>query len=198
MTERVRFHFDPLCPWAWETSKWIREVENVRDIDVQWRLFSLTLVNANGEDPLTDPEARGVSALRTLALVEREHGNEAADYLYRAIGERVHEGDEPLTTDVVRSALGDSGLDASLVDSALDDDSTAQEVRAQHEAAAADAGCFGVPTIVLESGQGIFGPVISRASQGEQAGELWDHVRWLAEQDGFFELKRERDRGPGE
>ena len=102
-----------------------------------------------------------------------------------------------MTTDVVRSALGDSGLDASLVDAALVDDSTAKEVRAQHEAAAADAGCFGVPTIVLHSRRGIFGPVIAQAPQGERAGELWDHVRWLAEHDGFFELKRERDRGPG-
>ena len=77
MTESVRFYFDPTCPWAWQTAKWIREVEGVRDIGVQWRLFSLRLVNESPDDPLTDTSARSVPALRALALIGREHGNEA-------------------------------------------------------------------------------------------------------------------------
>lgn len=198
MTERVRFHFDSLCPWAWQTSKWMREVQKVRDVAVEWRLFSLRLINEGDGDPLADPEVEGTPALRTLALVGIEYGNEAIDRVYRSLGDSVHENGRSLTPDVVRQALSATGLDPSLLDVALADDHTMDEVRSQHDAAVADVGCFGVPTIVLASGKGIFGPVISKPGEGEAAGELWDHVRWLAEQDGFFELKRERDRGPGE
>jgi 2-hydroxychromene-2-carboxylate isomerase len=176
----------------------MREVQKLRDVTVEWRLFSLALINEGDGDPLQDPEAPGTTALRTLALVGREHGNDAIDRLYRAMGDRAHENGEPLTSDTVRQALSAARFDVSLADAALADDRTVDEVRSQHDAAVAGVGCFGVPTIVLASGRGIFGPVISKPAEGEAAGELWDHVRWLADQDGFFELKRERDRGPGE
>jgi predicted DsbA family dithiol-disulfide isomerase len=198
MAERVRFHFDPLCPWAWQTSKWMRAVEQVRDVGVEWRLFSLRLTNDPDGNPLADPGVKGTTALRTLALVGRRHGSDAVGRLYRSLGERVHERGEPQTSTTLEGALDDAGLDRSLVAMALADDETVTEVRADHDAAVAEVGCFGVPTIVLDSGKGIFGPVVAQAPTGEAAGELWDHVRWLAEQDGFFELKRERDRGPGE
>lgn len=196
-TERIRFHFDPLCPWAWEGSKWIREAAKVRDLDVDWRLFSLNIVNADKEDPLADEHLKGTPALRTLVLVRREAGSDGVGEVYRAIGKRIHEGDEDLAPGVVRAALEDAGFDEGLVDQALGDDSTMDAVRAEHDAAVSEVGAFGVPTIVCESGSGIFGPVVARAPSGEKAGELWDHVRALAELDDFFELKRERDRGPG-
>jgi 2-hydroxychromene-2-carboxylate isomerase len=198
MATRVRFHFDPLCPWAWQSSKWIREVEKVRDIEVEWRLFSLQLINDKGEDPLADVHVRGTPALRTMALVRREGGNHAVGRVYEELGKRIHEDpSEDLDQAAVRSSLVDSGLDPSIVDRALDDDSTMEDIRAEHEAAVSEAGAFGVPTIVLATGQGMFGPVIARAPTGEAAGELWDHVEWMIRQDGFFELKRERDRKPG-
>lgn len=198
MREHIRFHFDPLCPWAWQGFRWIQEVEKQRDIDIEWRLFSLKIVNADKEDPLADRHEKGTPALRALALVRREAGNDGVGRTYEAIGARVHESDEELDADVVRAALADVGLDPRLVDEALKDPSTMEEVRTEHEAAVDDVGAFGVPTIVASSGKGMFGPVIARAPRGADAGELWDHMRWLIEQDGFFELKRNRDRRPGE
>ena len=194
MQEKVRFHFDPLCPWAWQSARWLREVEKVRPVEVDWRLFSLKLVNQGQSDPLADAHVQGTPALRTLALVRREGGNRLVGRLYERIGEHVHERGEDLSPQVVKESLMEIGLDGGLLDRALADDSTMEQVRADYEAAVSEAGCFGVPTIVTSSGKAIFGPVVSTAPPGEAAGELWDHVRWLMEQDTFFELKRERDR----
>jgi 2-hydroxychromene-2-carboxylate isomerase len=197
MATPVRFHFDPLCPWAWQASKWIREVEKVRDVDIEWRLFSLELINEDGDDPLADAHARGGVALRTLVLVRREGGNDAVGRVYKALGTRVHEApSQDLDHVVMRSALEDEGFDPSMLDRALTDNSTAEDVRTEHVAAVSEVGAFGVPTIVLDGG-GMFGPVIAKAPTGEAAGELWDPMgvpnpaRWV------FEPKRERDLEPG-
>jgi len=197
-TETVRFYLDPTCPWAWQTSVWMREVERVRDVRVRWRLFSLRLVNESIDDPLTDTSAKSVPALRALALADREGGDDALGRLYRAIGSRIHDGDATLDRETLDAAVADAGLPSDTVERAMADPSTADEVRAQHREAADGVEAFGVPTIVLESGKGIFGPVVALAPAGEAAGELWDRVRWLADLDGFFELKRERDRRPGD
>jgi 2-hydroxychromene-2-carboxylate isomerase len=175
----------------------MRDVEQVRDITIDWRVFSLQLVHENKDDPLADLHVKGTPALRTLALTRRRFGNDAVGRTYEAIGRRVHDGDEELDPEVVRRSLEDVGLDPGLVDEALQDDSTMNDVRAEHDAAVTDVGAFGVPTIVLDSGRGLFGPVIAAAPGREEAGELWDHVRFLIEADGFFELKRERDQKPG-
>jgi 2-hydroxychromene-2-carboxylate isomerase len=198
VTEHIRFYFDPTCPWAWQTAKWIREVQQVRDIQVDWRLFSLRLTNESIDDPLTDTSARSVPALRALALVGREQGNDAIARLYEAIGERIHDKDGDLSVDLLREALSAADLDPEAVDRAMADPSTAEDVRAQHLEAVDTVQGFGVPTIVLESGRGIFGPVVSLAPTGEEAGQVWDHTRWLIDYDGFFELKRERDRKAGQ
>ena len=178
MTETVRFHFDPVCPW-------------------EWRVFSMEVAHEGQEDPLADEHAKSTPALRTLALARRRFGNDGVGRTYEAIGRRVHEGGEQLDADVVRRSLEDVGLDPGLVDQALQDDSTIEDVRAEHDAAVTEVGAFGVPTIVLDSGRGLFGPVIASAPSREDAGELWDHVRFLMDADGFYELKRERDRRPG-
>jgi 2-hydroxychromene-2-carboxylate isomerase len=196
MGERINFHFDPLCPWAWQGSRWIREVQRVRHLDVEWKLFSLKLVNEGREDPLADEHVKGTPALRTLALTKRQGGNESMGRLYEALGTRIHERGEEMAPDIVRASLADVGLEPDLVQQAMDDDSTMADVRAEHDAAVSEAGCFGVPTIVTSSGKGIFGPVLATAPQGAEAGELWDRVLWLIEQDTFFELKRDRDRKP--
>ena len=175
----------------------MREAASVRDLAVDWRLFSLKIVNSPDDDPLSDRRQRGTPALRTLALVAREAGNDGVDKLYRALGARVHDGDEKPTAEVVGASLADAGFDPNLVERALDDDSTASDVRADHDAAVEEVGAFGVPTIILPSGAGIFGPVVSLAPRGEAAGELWDRVRYLIELDGFYELKRDRTARPG-
>ena len=198
MGQHIQFHFDPLCPWAWQGYKWMREVVRVRDIDVEWRLFSLKLINEGKENPLADKHERGTPALRTLALVKRERGNAAVGALYDFLGRHVHEAGEELTQEIVEKALIDADLDTQMLTRALADDRTMREVRDEHAAAVEGTGCFGVPTIVLESGRGLFGPVIATAPVGAAAGELWDHFCYFAEQDDFFELKRERDRRPGE
>ena len=198
MGDRISFHFDPMCPWAWQSSKWIREVERVRAVEVEWKLFSLQLINEGKEDPLADMHERGTAALRTLALVRSRGGNDAVGAVYKALGDRIHDRQEAKSRETLSGALVDAGLDPALVEQALDDDSTMDGVRSEHEAASEEVGCFGVPTLVLPSGNGIFGPVIASPPTGEAAGELWDRVSWLADYDGFFELKRERDRRPGE
>lgn len=193
MAEIVDFHFDPACPWAWQTALWIHEVERLRDVEIRWRFFSLKTVNAGGEYRL----AQITPALRALALVRRQAGNDGVARLYDALGVRIHEGGDKPTTEVVAAALEAAGFSSDLVHAALDDDSTADDVRVDHDRAVAAVGAFGVPTIILESGKGIFGPVVASAPRGEAAGELWDSVRPLIELDGFYELKRERDRRPG-
>jgi predicted DsbA family dithiol-disulfide isomerase len=197
--ETVRFHSDPLCPWAWQAAKWIREVRVVRPIDVDWRLFSLFLINEHHGE--LEPEARHrmLFPLRTMAIARREGGNETTERLYVAIGELLHEVQPKpeASEELVRAALVDAGLDAGLLDTALGDPSTESEVVEEHTAVVDEVQAFGVPTIVLPSGRAIFGPVKAVAPTGEGAGELWDHVRWLTEQDDFFELKRIRSRKPG-
>lgn len=193
----VRFYTDPACPWAWQTAKWMREVERVRDVEVDWRLFSLGIANHPDYD-FEDVENRGVAPLRTLALAGRELGNDALESLYFAMGARVHEAGEKMSPDLVRAALGDAGLDPGLLERALGDEGTAAVVRASHAEAVEQVEAFGVPTIVLPSGRGMFGPVVALAPSGEEAGELWERTRWFIDRDGFFEMKRERDRRPGD
>jgi 2-hydroxychromene-2-carboxylate isomerase len=196
--KQIRFFTDPRCPWAWQTSKWMRNLVEVRAIDVEWRLFALGLTTDKGPAVLFDPSTRGVHAMRTMALVKRDLGNDALGALYEALGARGHDKGEGLEQPVVRAALGDAGLDEGAAERAWADDKTVDVIRADHDEATSSVRAFGVPTIVLPSGRGIFGPVISTPPEGEEAGELWDRMEWLAEKGYFFELKRERDLKPGE
>jgi predicted DsbA family dithiol-disulfide isomerase len=197
MTETVRFHFDPLCPWAWQGAHWIAEVENVRDVAIEWRLFSLFLVNEHHEEFDEAVAVKMLMPLRALALARRYGGNDAVRRAYFAMGRRRHEEGAELTAQEVGAAMEEAGLDREMPERSMTDPSTLDDVRREHEAVVKEVGAFGVPTIVLPSGKGIFGPVTALAPLGEEAGEFWDHVRWLAEKDGFFELKRNRDRKPG-
>lgn len=197
MTERVRFHFDPGCPWAWQGSKWIREVARQKGIEIDWRLFSLALINDSDADPLADEHAKSTVALRSLVLARRAAGNDGVGRVYAAMGSLTFERGERLSPEVAKAALEEAGFRPSIVDEAMKDASTMEDVHAEHLSAVEEVGCFGVPTIMLESGKGIFGPVVAHAPKGREAVELWERVHWLIERDGFFELKRERDRKPG-
>lgn len=197
MTEHVRFHFDPGCPWAWQGSKWIREVASQTEIEIDWMLFSLALINDPKADPLADEHAKGTAALRSLVNVRRIAGNDGVGRAYQALGSSTFERGVRLSPEVGRAALEEAGFGPSIMGQAMQDATTMEDVLAEHDSAVEQVGCFGVPTIVLESGKGIFGPVVARAPEGRDAVELWDRVRWLIERDEFFELKRERDRKPG-
>jgi 2-hydroxychromene-2-carboxylate isomerase len=191
MTESVQFFYDPQCPWAWRTSKWVRRLEEDGVVQVDWRFFSLGVINSGSEDVMDDTEDVGAASLRTLAFVKKTEGNQKSGELYAAMGEQSHEVMRRLTTRLVGAALSDTGLGADLIDQALADPGAKEDVLMDHRAAASSVGAFGVPTIVLESGKGIFGPVLDDVG-ADDPHELWTHVRWLIEKVGFHELKRER------
>ena len=173
----------------------MRQVRQVRPVGVHWRFFSLEVVN-KGEDKTVDWEnGRSAPVLRLLALVRRQHGNDAVDRLYDALGQARFVRDEKLDDPAVgEAALVAAGLDRGLRAAALADPSTRGEVEAEHAAIVESRGAFGVPHLVLEGGDGpdMFGPVIDPVPQGEAAGELWDRLVWLMRQPGFFEVKRTR------
>ena len=195
--ETIRFYTDPLCPWAWQGAKWIREVERVRPIDVEWRLFSLFYANEHHREFDDATRDQYLLGLRVMAAARRDD-NDAIGRLYERLGTIVHEDGRSLDEDVVRDALEAADLDTGLLERAISDGSTLEEVQREHRGVVEEVDAFGAPTIVLPSGKAVFGPVISLAPIGEEAGQLWDHLRWLAERDEFFEIKRNRDRRPGQ
>jgi 2-hydroxychromene-2-carboxylate isomerase len=190
----INFHFDPSCPLAWRTALWIREVRKVRPVDVIWRFFSLEVINRK-EDTEPDYQNSGAwAAQRTLAMAQREGGNEAVEKLYLTLGTAQHGRKESIKQlDVIRDAAKRAGLDPAIVDAALADESTIQDVLADHEEAVRRYRAFGVPTIAIEGlDVGFYGPIIQHVPHGEEAGEMWDHMAWALRQPNLFELKRDR------
>jgi 2-hydroxychromene-2-carboxylate isomerase len=187
------FWFDPLCPFAWITSRWMLEVEQVRDIKVNWRIMSLYYLN-NDRDISDDYRAlieKGRPIGRVLAAAEQKVGPEALLPLYTALGERVHHEKQDKGRDLVVGALADSGLPAELVE-AMDDSSYDERVRTSHQEAMDRVGDdVGTPTIAF-NGSAFFGPVLTRIPRGEDAGRLWDGTIAVADFDYFFEIKRTR------
>lgn len=200
MRESIRFHFDPLCPWCYQTSRWARRLEELGEVDVDWAVFSLELANSDDGD-LTEQEraekrhARSAAALRTVIAVRDEHGSPAVGRFYATLGAAVHERgeavDDPAT---IEAALTDADLDSGLCKLALDDPATWDAVTKEHRALVERTRSFGVPTIVLDAGDGpaIFGPVVSDVPDDQDAVELWRHVAWLTRYENFSELKRDR------
>ena len=190
----INFHFDPACPLAWRTFLWIREARKIRPIDFTWRFFSLEVVNRK-EGVTPDYQNDGSwAAHRTLALARRQSGNEAVERLYLSLGAARHgHGENIKQVDVIRAAAKQADLDPGIVDAALADDSTIQDVLADHEEAVQRYRAFGVPTIAIEgSNVGFYGPIIQHVPRGEDAGELWDYTAWALRQPNLFELKRDR------
>jgi predicted DsbA family dithiol-disulfide isomerase len=189
----VTLHVDPCCPWAWLTSRWLAEVERVRAVRVVLRLLDLAETNRGREEGRQrDSHEAGERASRVLVQARREGGESALARLYTEIGEAYQERAEPLGDPaVLRACATAAGLDPALVDRALDDPGTLEELLAEHRAAA-EAGAFGAPTLILDGAPPIFGPVIDVRIGGEEAGELWDHTAWVIRRGHFYELKRER------
>jgi predicted DsbA family dithiol-disulfide isomerase len=190
----INFHFDPICPLAWRTALWVREVRHVRPVDIHWRLFSLEVVNRKeGVEP-DYVNGRGWTALRTLALARRQKGNEAMEKLYVALGNAAHGRKESIgQREVVEACAQEAGLGADFVAAALADESTIQDVLNDHEEAVKRYHAFGVPTIAIEgSNVGYYGPIIHTVPHGAEAGELWDFTAYALRQPNIFELKRDR------
>lgn len=199
----VRFWFDPVCPFAWMTSRWVRLVQSQRDYDVEWRFISLRLLNAHVDyDAHFPPEyeaghTAGLRMLRLCAQARDDHGPDAVARLYPALSTRVFDvaPDAYHPTDLdglVAAALEEAGLPAGLAAHLDDTDRDAQLQAETDEALALTGKDVGTPILHVAPPEGaaFFGPVISRMPSEEEAGELWDHVVGLARFPGFAELKR--------
>lgn len=196
------FWFDPLCPWAWMTSRWMLEVQKVRDVQVRWHVMSLAVLNEGRELPeeYVDLMLKAWTPVRVVIAAQVRHGDEVVLPLYTAIGQRIHLQGRTDYDEVCREALSDVGLPQELADVAATTDVDAQ-LRASHESGIALVGQdVGTPVIAFPgpAGEpvGFFGPVLSPAPKGEAAGRLWDGFVLVAGTPGFFELKRTRDVDP--
>lgn len=187
------FWFDPACPFAWITSRWILEVEKVRDIQVTWHIMSLAYLNQD-KDISDDYRAFLSTAwqpVRVCMAVEEQFGQEKLAEIYTALGTRRHVEKKDFTREVIEEALASIGLPTTLAD-AMDDSSYDEAIKKSHHLGMDQVGNeVGTPTIAFE-GQAFFGPVISKAPKGEAAGRLWDGFVLVAEYPYVYELKRAR------
>lgn len=190
--EPIDFYIDPSCPWAWRGARWIRAVAARGEVRINWTSFSLKLVNKGRDHPRTRFHSEGLKALRTLCLIKRADGNDGFDRVYSEIGARAHDPDGELSTEILGDSLEASGFRRTLIDEAMSDEKTLEHVHSEHFEAETRVGGFGVPMIVRSNGKAIFGPVLDRAPEGDDAIKLWVLVRDLIDRDEFFELKRAR------
>ncbi|MGB9377872.1 MAG: disulfide bond formation protein DsbA [Mycobacteriales bacterium] len=191
----VDFWFDPVCPWAWLTSRWLLEAATVRHLDPRWHVMSLAVLNAGKEGMDQDKLASYWGPVRVLAAARAKAGDDSVLALYTAMGTRIHLEQAGLGRDMIEAALAAADLPPELAD-AMDSADLDDEVRASHSAAMALVGDdVGTPVISFD-GYSIFGPVVSPTPRGEAAGRLWDGVATVVSTPGFFELKRGRQQAP--
>ncbi|MEU5190379.1 DsbA family protein [Streptomyces klenkii] len=201
----VDFWFDPLCPWAWMTSRWMLEVEKVRPVEVRWHVMSLAVLN---EDKLDTMDERMRTVMRTEAwgpvrvciAAAAKHGEDVLGPLYTALGTRFHNQGLPRDRETIVAALEEAGLPAELADVAQSD-AFDGELRASHAEGISKVGQdVGTPVIAVPGADGeqiaFFGPVVTPAPKGEAAARLWDGTLLVASTPGFYEIKRTRTQGP--
>jgi protein-disulfide isomerase-like protein with CxxC motif len=196
------FWFDPLCPWAWMTSRWMLEVQQVRDVSVRWHVMSLAVLNEGRDVPEEYLEimTKAWGPVRVAVAAQQQAGDDVLLPLYTAMGTRIHvEGREDYDA-ICREALVDVGLPADLADIGVTTD-VDEALRESHASAISLVGNdVGTPVVAFPGPDGqpvaFFGPIMSPAPKGEAAGRLWDGFVLVAGTPGFFELKRTRDVGP--
>ena len=187
----VDFHFDIMCPYAYQTSIWIREVRDLAGVDVRWRFFSLEEINRveGKKHPWERAWSYGWSMMRIGAYLRRTD-MALLDRWYWAAGTALHvEGRKPHRPEVARELLAELGLDPGIVTRALDDPTTADEVRREHDVVV-EKGAFGVPTLVFDDGQALFGPVLIDPPKADAALRLWELVCGWLEFPAVYELQR--------
>lgn len=194
--------FDPACPWAWITSRWLLEVERVRLVDVRFHVMSLGVLNEDRDIP-ADYRAKMPKTWGTVRIcvaAEQRYGNGVLRGLYTALGERIHRRKQERGPELYRAALAEVGLPEELADAATSD-AHDEALRASHAAGMEPVGDdVGTPVIHVPGADGrriaFFGPVVTPVPRGDAAGRLWDGVLLVAGTDGFYELKRSRTRDP--
>ncbi|MDX6298274.1 MAG: hypothetical protein QOI51_2131 [Nocardioidaceae bacterium] len=192
------FWFDPLCPWAWLSSRWMKEVEQVRNITTHFHVMSLAYLNSSKSD-ISDEyreflkDAWGPA--RVCVAAAHQFGEEVLDRLYTELGTRFHNEGRERNRETVEEALAAAGLPTSLAD-AMTSTQYDEEMKKSHHAGMDQVGTdVGTPVISIE-GNAFFGPVVTPRPRGEDAGRLWDGVLLVAGTPGFYELKRSRTEGP--
>ncbi|CAG7626650.1 mycothiol-dependent nitroreductase Rv2466c family protein [Actinacidiphila bryophytorum] len=198
------FWFDPLCPWAWMTSRWMLEVEKLRPVEVRWHVMSLAVLNEDKLDTLPENYANALrdawGPVRVVIAAQQEHGDEVVGPLYEALGTRFHNQALPRNRETIVAALEAVGLPAALADYA-DRDTYDTELRASHKEGIDKVGQeVGTPVIAVPGADGeqiaFFGPVVTPTPRGEDAAKLWDGTIMVASIPGFYEIKRTRTAGP--
>ncbi len=187
----VDFHFDIMCPYAYQTSLWMRDVRDQLGVEVRWRFFSLEEINrAEGKKHPWEREwSYGWSMMRIGAALRRDDP-ELLDRWYASAGRALHvEGRKPHRPDVAEELLAEMGLDPAIVTRAIEDPTTGDEVKAEHDAVVARGG-FGVPTLLFGDGQALFGPVLVDPPTGADAVRLWELVTGWLEFPHLYELQR--------
>lgn len=193
----VDFWFDPRCPWAWITSRWIKEVEQVRDVETRFHVMSLTYLNETTEisDEYRQRLADGWRPVRVVQAAIEEFGEGVVDRLYTELGTRFHDKQLDQSRATIESALEAAGLPLRLAE-AMDDSTYDAAIRKSHNAGMDQVGPdVGTPVIAID-GAAIFGPVVTPIPRGDEAARLWDGVRLVMSVPGFYELKRGRTESP--
>jgi len=197
MTQKVDLWVDPACPWAWVTSRWLLEAQKVRDVEVNFHVMSLAVLNDGRELPEMYVEfmKQAWRPVRVLIAAEQRHGNAVIEKLYSAMGSRFHIKGEKDVDVLISESLKEAGLEADLADAQHSTDFDEALKKSHHQGM--DPVGMDVGTPVIHFGDvAIFGPVVTPAPKGEAAGKLFDGVSLVAGTPGFYELKRTRTVGP--